>query len=76
VRVSPTEKIKSQIDARIGALVEEGREVTEVIEELARLGAQLLIQTALEAEIDEFLGRDRYLAARRGPDPGRVPAAV
>jgi transposase-like protein len=68
VRVSPTEKIKDQIDVRIGALVQEGRSVTEVIEELARLGAQLLIQTALEAEIDEFLGRDRYQRAAKAPD--------
>jgi putative transposase len=60
VRVSPTEKIKEQIGVRIGALAEEGRGLSEVIEELARLGAQLLIQTALEAEIDEFLGRGRY----------------
>jgi hypothetical protein len=61
VRVSPTAKIESQIDARIGALVEDGRDIAEIIEELARLGAQLLIQTALEAEVDEFLGRDRYV---------------
>jgi transposase-like protein len=27
---------------------------------VARLGAQLLMQAALEAEITEFLGRDRY----------------
>jgi len=30
----------------LGALVEEGRDVAEIIEELARLGAQLLIHTA------------------------------
>jgi transposase-like protein len=61
-------KIKSQVDARIGVLVEEGRSVAEVIEELAQLGAQLLIQTALEAEIDEFLGRDRYQRAATVPE--------
>lgn len=68
VRVSPTEKIKDQIDARVGALVEQGRSVTEVIEELAQLGAQLLIQTALEAEIGEFLGRGRYQRAAGTPE--------
>jgi putative transposase len=68
VRVSPTEKIKDQIEARIGELVEDGHDVTEIIEELARLGAQLLIQTALEAEIDQFLGRDRYQRAAAVPD--------
>jgi transposase-like protein len=82
VRVSPTEKIKDQIGARIGALVEDGRSVTEVIEELAQLGAQLLIQTALEAEIGEFLGRDRYQRvatvedARAGMRNGYQPITV
>ncbi|MCV7237718.1 hypothetical protein H7J70_06370 [Mycolicibacterium celeriflavum] len=27
---------------------------------MARLGAQFLMQAALEAEVTEFLGRDRY----------------
>ncbi len=30
------------------------------MEEVARLGAQLLMQAALEAEVTEFPGRDRY----------------
>jgi transposase-like protein len=30
------------------------------LEQVARLGAQLLMQAALEAELTEFLGRDRY----------------
>jgi hypothetical protein len=33
------------------------------LEEVARLGAQLLMQAALEAEITGFLGRDRYQRA-------------
>jgi len=33
------------------------------LEEVARLGAQLLMQAALEAEVTEFLGRDRYARA-------------
>jgi transposase-like protein len=33
------------------------------LEEVARLGAQLLMQAALEAEVTEFLGRDRYQRA-------------
>ena len=35
----------------------------EILEDVARLGAQLLMQAALEAEITEFLGRDRYQRA-------------
>lgn len=31
-----------------------------IIEDVARLGARLLIQVAVEAEVEEFLGRARY----------------
>jgi transposase-like protein len=55
VRVSPTEKIRAEIDALFGG----ERELGEVIEDAARLGARLIIQTALEAEVDAFLGRAR-----------------
>ena len=55
-RVSPTLKIRAQIDA----LFDGSRELVEIIEEVARLGAQLIIQTAVEAEVTEFLGRARY----------------
>jgi putative transposase len=46
------------------------------LEEVTRLGAQLLMQAVLEAEITEFLGRDRYQRAPasqmhvRGPITG------
>jgi hypothetical protein len=33
---------------------------TEVREDVARLGVRLIIQTALEAEVEVFLGRARY----------------
>src|SRR5712691_2041642 len=56
VRVSPTEKIRAEIDALFGG----DRELGEVIEDVARLGARLISQTALEAEVDAFLGRARY----------------
>ena len=55
-RVSPTDRIRSEIDA----LFDGRRELGEVIEDVARLGARLIIQTALEAEVDVFLGRVRY----------------
>jgi transposase-like protein len=44
------------------------RELSEILEEVARLGAQLLLQAALEAEVTEFLGRDRYQRAAAVPD--------
>jgi putative transposase len=58
-RVSPTEKIRSEIDA----LFTGDRDLAEVLEEVARLGARLIIQTAVEAEVTEFLGRARYQRA-------------
>jgi putative transposase len=56
MRVSPTESIRAQIDA----LFDGSRELVEIIEDVARLGAQLIIQTAVEAEVTAFLGRARY----------------
>jgi putative transposase len=45
VRVSATDRIRTKIDA----LFAEDRELPEILEEVARLGAQLLMQAALEA---------------------------
>ncbi len=58
-RVSPTERVRGHIDE----LFASGRQLPEILEDVARLGAQLLMQAALEAEITEFLGRDRYQRA-------------
>ena len=58
-RVSPTGRIRCHIDD----LFAQGRALPEILEEVARLGAQLLMQAALEAEVTEFLGRDRYARA-------------
>jgi len=59
VRVSPTDRIRHHIDELFAA----DRPLPEILEEVARLGAQLLMQAALEAEVSEFLGRDRYQRA-------------
>jgi len=64
VRVSPTEKIRGEIDA----LFDGSRELSEIIEDVARLGARLIIQTAVEAEVEVFLGRARYQRAAECPD--------
>jgi putative transposase len=56
VRVSPTDRIRGEIDA----LFDGQRELAEVIEDVARLGARLIIQAAVEAEVEVFLGRARY----------------
>jgi putative transposase len=59
-RVSPTEKIRGEIDALFGS----GRELSEVLEGVARLGARLIMQ----AEVEEFLGRARYQRRSEVPD--------
>ena len=56
VRVSPTGKIRREIDA----LFEGDLDLAQSLEQVARLGARLIIQTALEGEVEEFLGRARY----------------
>jgi transposase-like protein len=68
VRVSPTDRIRYHIDQLFAA----DRPLPEILEEVARLGAQLLMQAALEAEVTEFLGRDRYqrVAACTDARPG------
>jgi putative transposase len=54
-RVSPADRIRRHADE----LFSQDRPLREILEEVARLGAQLLMQAALEAEATEFLGRDR-----------------
>jgi putative transposase len=63
-RVSPTDRIRGHIDE----LFARDRPLPEILEEVARLGAQLLMQAALEAEVTEFLGRDRYARAAAAGD--------
>ncbi len=77
-RVSPTERIRAQIDELFAT---EG-DLGDVLEEVARLGARLLLQTALEAEVTEFLGRNRYerrrlaKGAKGGSRNGFAPLTV
>jgi putative transposase len=63
-RVSPTDRVHAKIDELFG----QDKELPEIIEDVARLGAQLLMQSALEAEVTAFLGRDRYVRAATCPD--------
>jgi putative transposase len=54
-RVSPVEQIRAQIDE----LFASKQELGQVLEQVARLSVRLVMQAALEAEVTEFLGRDR-----------------
>jgi transposase-like protein len=56
-RVSPADRIRVEID---GLFADPDIDLGQVVEDIARLGARLILQTALEAEVTEFLGRDRY----------------
>jgi len=77
-RVSPTEGIRADIDELFAT---EG-DLGETLEQVARLGARLLLQSALEAEVTEFLGRNRYesrrlaIQAKAGSRNGYGPATV
>ncbi len=69
VRVSPSERVRDAIDV----LFAQDRDLVEVVGGGRRLGARLILQTALEAEVTEFLGRERYAAATAST-PGRATA--
>ena len=71
-RVSPTERIHDQI----ADLFASGQELGVILEQVARLGVRLLMQTALDAEVTEWLGRDwceRGEATRPGYRNGYQP---
>ncbi len=55
-RVSPTDRLRADIDELFGS----DRELSSTLEEVARLSVRLMMQAAVEVEVDEFLGRTRY----------------
>jgi transposase-like protein len=60
-RLSAVERIRAQIDE----LFASEQELGQVLEEVARLSVRLVVQAAVEAEVSEFLGRDRYARGDR-----------
>jgi len=77
-RVSPSERLRAEIDQVFAS----SGDLATAVEQVARLGAQLLLQAALEAEVTAFLGRDRYARAaatedaREGLRNGYCPTTV
>jgi putative transposase len=63
-RISPAERLRAEIDGVFAG----GEDLSRAIERVAQLGAQLLLQSALEAEVAVFLGRDRYERAASRED--------
>ena len=76
--VSPAERLRVQIDEVFAG----GQDLARALEEVAQLGAQLLLQCAVEAEVAAFLGRERYARlagtedARQGMRYGYCPTTV
>jgi putative transposase len=78
--VPPSAEIEQQIDRLLAVGV--GEHPREALSELARLGARLIIQRAVEEEFDAWLGRARYErrpeappGLRNGSRPRRVQTA-
>src|SRR3954467_5229695 len=65
--VPPSAEIEDQIDALLSVGV--GENARESLSELAKLGARLIIQRAVEDEFDAWLGRARYERRPEAP-PG------
>jgi hypothetical protein len=68
-RVSPTARLRADIDE----LFSSDRELSSILEDVARLSVRLMMQVAVEAEVDEFLGRVRY---ERRDDDDRHPSSA
>lgn len=77
-RVSPCERLHAQIDEVFAG----GADLASALEKVAQLGAQLLLQAAIEGEVAAFLGRERYERAagredaREGMRNGYCPTTI
>ena len=60
-RVFPTERLRAEIDELFAGL----GDLAEVLEQVTTLSVRLMLQAALEAEVTEFLGRDRDARGER-----------
>jgi len=58
--IVPSERLRRELQDLVGGVSDED----DPIEAIGRLGARLILQQALEDELSEFLGRERY--ERRG----------
>src|SRR3954462_15220861 len=72
-RVVPSEQLRRELDQVLAGVGEHD----DPVEAVARLGARLILQQALEGEVREFLGRERYASEgaavyRNGYEPRPV----
>jgi transposase-like protein len=68
-RVSPTERIRAEIDELIAGA--ERGSLLEHFEEVAKAAVKLVFQTALENEVTQFFGRERYARGEREHEGSR-----
>src|SRR3954466_3051976 len=66
-RVTPSERLRAEVDEVFAG----GADLAAEREQVARIGARLLLQTALEAEATAFLVRARYARAETSPQACR-----
>jgi putative transposase len=61
-KIVPSERLRRELDELLAGVGEHD----DPVEAVARLGARLILQQALEDEVTEFLGRERYARAGDG----------
>ena len=61
-KVVPSERLRRELDEVLAGI----GEVEDPVEAVARLGARLILQQALEDEVTDFVGRARYERAGGG----------
>jgi putative transposase len=61
-KIVPSERLRRELDEVLAGVGEHD----DPVEAVARLGARLIMQQALEDEVTEFLGRERYARAGGG----------
>jgi len=68
-KIVPSERLRRELDEVLAGVGEHD----DPVEAVARLGARLIMQQALEDEVTEFLGRERYARAEDGDrDAGAI----
>src|SRR3954463_16106476 len=65
-KIVPSERLRRELDEVLAGVGEHD----DPVEAVARLGARLILQQALEEEVTEFLGRERYARADDGDGDG------
>lgn len=69
-KIVPSERLRRELDEVLAGVAE----CDDPVEAVARLGARLIMQQALEDEVTEFLGREELVRRTRdGPLPSAPP---